>query len=328
MTALSPDELLERSQKLAKFRKNKLQQVAYLKNKIVKTLSAKSLDCDKQLDELCCKTVRDNLGSCDEESVQRLFLDEQLRANQGKVTGRRWHPTTIRWCLVLHAKSKSAYRYLSESGFIKLPTERTLSDYRNFRDLSTGVDKLHLFECSQQYGHQDVSILIDEIKIKDGLVYNTQNGKLFGYVDVADTEKIFANCIDDDSSVATHALVFMIRGLKSSLQAVAATYATRCLSAEQLYTRFWEAVSCCEMVGFRIRCCVSDGASVNRKFYKLHAKDYNDPITYRCINKYALHSRPLYFVSDTAHLMKTTRNCFENSGANRNSRRLVVSLLH
>ncbi len=44
----------------------------------------------------------------------------------------RWHPMMIRWCLNLKLLSSSAYHSLRTSGFIKLPSERTLRDYTNY----------------------------------------------------------------------------------------------------------------------------------------------------------------------------------------------------
>lgn len=82
-----------------------------------------------------------------------------------------------------------------------------------------------------------------------------------------------------------------------------------------------------ELAVFHVRYCVSDGASINRKFDKMHALDYpGDSATHQPSNRYDKgESRTLYFVNDTCHLMKTTRNGLENTGGNKNSRRLVVN---
>ena len=212
---------------------------------------------------------------------------------------------------------------------ICLPSERTLCDYRSFKDVVSGVDTEEILNLAKSHPSSDVSILIDEMNIKDGLVYNRQTGMLTGYVDSMDADSLF-NPIDTERDLgkpATHAMCFMVRGLQSSVQTVVATFATRAITAEELYIRFWDVVASCKLVGIKVSACISDGASINRRFYKLHACDFpEDVITFRCINRYSADQRPLYFVSDTCHLMKTSRNCFENSGANRNSRRMVVSV--
>ena len=44
----------------------------------------------------------------------------------------RWHPMIIKWCIVLKSKSSSTYDALRKSGFVTLPSERTLFDYTNY----------------------------------------------------------------------------------------------------------------------------------------------------------------------------------------------------
>ena len=58
---------------------------------------------------------------------------------------------------------------------------------------------------------------------------------------------------------------------------------------------------------------LTSGASINRRFYNTYADDYNT------INSFAISPQPLFLISDTWHLMTTSCNGFENSGANRNS---------
>ena len=78
------------------------------------------------------------MGSSDSEvkcafpegSFRRLFWEQQLKASS--VTDSRQmrrHPFMIRWCLNLKLLSSSAYHSLRTSGFIKLPSERTMRDY-------------------------------------------------------------------------------------------------------------------------------------------------------------------------------------------------------
>ena len=287
--------------------------------------------CDDKTHSLCEETLRMAIKGLDPNSPKKLFLEEQLKAlSVASGTGRRWHPAVIRWCLLVHRKSKAAYKYIRESGLFALPSERTLNDYRSYKPVVSGVDKAYILDLVKQHGAQDVAVLIDEMKISEGLVYNAATGNLVGFVDSLDENSLLDSVTASGTNAtgkvvsASHALCFMVRGLQSKLSAVVATFGTKSCTAEQLYNRFWELTANLELGGFRVRCVVSDGASINRRFYKLHHADFNDDVTYRAINKYAP-GRVIYLISDTCHLMKTTRNCVENSGANRNSRRLVVS---
>lgn len=56
-----------------------------------------------------------------------------------------------------------------------------------------------------------------------------------------------------------------------------------------------------------------DGASVNRRFVKLHCGTTHTEPVYRVKNPYATDDRFLYFISDPPHLIKTVRNCFASN---------------
>ena len=61
---------------------------------------------------------------------QKLLIQQQLDYNKATTAkNMRWHPTIIKWCLYITSKSPKAYKLLRESGFLKLPSERTLYDY-------------------------------------------------------------------------------------------------------------------------------------------------------------------------------------------------------
>ena len=71
-----------------------------------------------------------------------------------------------------------------------------------------------------------------------------------------------------------------------------------------------------------------DGASANRKFYRMHSYllDEEQPndigVTYKTLNMFAAEPRNIYFFADPPHLMKTARNCLAKSGAGKSSRLL------
>ena len=176
----------------------------------------------------------------------------------------------------------------------------------------------------------DVALLADEMKLRDGLVY--RNGEVSGYEELGDLNTAIERGLSENVSkptdnIATHVLAYIIQGLKEHLNFPMAIYATKTASSTVLYHTMWDCVFAAEQCGFRVRVLVSDGATSNRKLMKIHKDDYpEDLVTYRCLNKYA--DRPLYFVSDVPHLLKTTRNAWENSGSHLKSRNLVVRSLN
>lgn len=131
----------------------------------------------------------------DPNSYQRLFWRQQLQYEQDGKNGMRWHPMIIRWCLYIRHKSAAAYDALRESGFVNLPSNRTLFDYSHYLKTNLGfqpdvlkmlkseAEKLNMFaEEWQNY----VGLLFDEIKIKEDLVYDKVSGELIGYCHLDD----------------------------------------------------------------------------------------------------------------------------------------------
>ena len=120
------------------------------------------------------------------ESFQTIFWEQQLSATKKKnAKSIRWHPLVIKWCLYLHHKSSGAYKTLRDSGIIHLPSGRTLRDYRHFAPAKTGFSYAYdqqLINLAQAtkptWLAKYVVILIDEMYVKEGLVFNKSSGTL------------------------------------------------------------------------------------------------------------------------------------------------------
>ena len=116
-------------------------------------------------------------------------------------------------------------------------------------------------------------------------------------------------------------MVLFVRGLASDLKFSLAYFATDGITATQFVPLFCLLETTCNLW---VIVTVSDGASANRKFYKLHtnlSSDDSKVFTYCVMNMYAPH-RNLYFISDAPHLIKTARNCLYNSDHGKQSRYL------
>ena len=270
-----------------------------------------------------------------EGSPSQLLWDQQREAMK-KCKQMRWHPAIIRWCIALHSKSCSAYNLLRESGFVRLPHPNTLHPYSHFAEATTGfsasmleriVSDYKIATCPEQ--EKSVVILFDEMKVQSGLVYGVRSGKIVGFTDVGDISNEIStferHCRGvKEPQEATHVLVFMVRGLFSSLHAPVAYYATSGISSDQLYPCTAEVIIYLETAGLKVHGLVSDGASPNRKFYKLHGPPSDSPV-YFTPNPLDP-SRKLFFFCDVPHLMKTTQNNWENSGFNNKTRNLTVTI--
>ena len=93
--------------------------------------------------------------------------------------------------------------------------------------------------------------------------------------------------------LATHVLVLFVRGLGTDLKFPLANFGTAGVTPHQLVPIFWKAV-CLSEVTCKLWVAVAscDGASPNRKFFRLHyglVGDADKDIVYRTINLYAPH---------------------------------------
>ena len=258
-------------------------------------------------------------------SFARLFWEEQLKAaNASSAKQVRWHPVIIKWCLNLKLMSSCTYHALRSSGFVKLPSERTLRDYTHYFQNKPGfqdeVNQQLLEEVEKMKlpdGRKYVGLLVDEMKVEEGLVYNKTTGEIVGFTSLGDINEQLQRLEQggEHPPVAKYILVLMVRGIMFKLEFPYAHFGTRGVTAELLHPIVWEAIRRLEASELKVIFITADGASVNRKFFRMHY-DKNDPnsFAYKTLNPYSTDNRWIYFIADPPHLMKTVRNCWSHSG--------------
>ena len=171
-----------------------------------------------------------------EGSFRRLFWDQQFQAAKTRDARQmRWHPCMIRWCLNLKLLSSAAYHSLRTSGFLKLPSERTctLRDYTHFikskAGFSSELDQLLADESQVSTlpeWKRHVVLVLDEMKVKESLVFDKQETEVVGFVDMGDVNNELADLerecstADQHPTIATHILVLMVRGVFTSWHAL------------------------------------------------------------------------------------------------------------
>ena len=106
-------------------------------------------------------------------------------------------------------------------------------------------------------------------------------------------------------------LVLMVRGLFSKLAFPYAQFACASVTGDLLMDPVWEAISRLERQGIRVLALTCDGASANRRLWKLHGN--SGEIINKVDNVFAPEAeRPIFFVSDHPYLLKTLQNCLSN----------------
>lgn len=202
-----------------------------------------------------------------EGSFARLFWQQQYEAATKKdKRGMRWHSLMVKWCLYLRHKSSGAYELLRDSGCIALPSQRTLRDYTHCVDSTIGysaqVDQ-HLATVAKIDTCKDyekcVVLLIDEMYIKEELVYDKHSGSLVGFANLGDInahlaafEQSLNKDISSVQSLATTMMMFMVQGLLSSLSYPYAQFSCCNVTGCLLFDPFWEAIFRLERIGFKV----------------------------------------------------------------------------
>ena len=188
------------------------------------------------------------------------------------------------------------------------------------------VEKKKIFKLKHQLYYV---LAFDEIYVRKNLVFDKRTGELVGFVKLDELEEeltalnrelhdelsgVVVNTTKPQRKPVDKMLCFLLTGICNNLKAVVACYPRASTSKEKLHGIVWEVVSTLERNGFHINCVVCDGASVNRGFIQMH-----EPITktasgvvFDTINPWS--GKPLYFMSDPPHLLKTTRNGLYSSG--------------
>ena len=115
---------------------------------------------------------------------------------------------------------------MRQSGLISLPSQRTLRDYTHYTSTAIGfsdkVDQqlMDLADISFLSTYQRcVAVIMDEMHIREGLVYDKHSGALLGSTDLGDVNNLlmkFERSLKSDAaieSLSKSMLVLMVRGL-------------------------------------------------------------------------------------------------------------------
>ena len=253
------------------------------------------------------KAVQNDHDVCpfETDSPQVLLWEQQkIQANTTDKRAMVWHPLIIRWCLSIYLKSPGTYKHIRNSPFMSLPCKNTLLKYINFTDPGCGfnpdiiarlIESLDLDNITDY--ERNVSIPFDEMKIKSGPVFCTTTGKLVGVCDmggindaISEFSRKCSSSEDEESSdqtLAQYAIVFMVRGIFSSVCKAMGYFVSPAFTSDQTYPCVWEAVRILECIGLKVREMVADGASPNRKFFRIHNNGDNvkGGVVYWCWNK-------------------------------------------
>ena len=246
--------------------------------------------------------IMSNAEKSEVSPFMKFFWEEQKKyLNVSCKTSIRYHPMIIRYCLALQAKSAAAYNEIrydekTGTGFVVLPSQRRLRDYKNYIRPKQGFNHEIINELKNKIKYfSDIErfmvILFDEMKIQENLVWSKHTGDLIGFVDLGDVNLNYAT-LQETNAIASHVLVFLLRSVVNPFKFSLANFATKNATASQIFPLFWKAVAICEtQCAIKVVAATCDGASANRKFFRMHFGLTHDDelnadtdVVYRTIN--------------------------------------------
>ncbi|XP_065678109.1 uncharacterized protein LOC136093118 [Hydra vulgaris] len=324
---LSHQELIDKVKLLQQQKSTLTKRIIKLQAEVKKLIKTDGLYIDNDTHKIVKESLlsESNKNPFDNESPQFLLWEQQkLQAGLKNSKAMKWHPIMIRWCSSIYLKSPSTYKHICKTQFLNLPCKNTLLQYINFTQLGCGfnhkviehliietnITKLQDFE-------KNVSFVFDEMKIKSGLVFSSTSGKVVGISEMGEIndalESFKKKCeglSESEPTLPKYVIVFMVRGLFTSLCCSFGYFASEGLRSDLLFSCAWEAIFVLESIGLKVRCIVADGSSQNRKFFQLHfiegLNNFKDDCVYWTKHKWHP-DRKIYFISDVPHLIKTTR---------------------
>lgn len=235
---LTSPEKMDRLHHLQHQKKLSMLRIKRLKSKIASIIASQGVPVDDEItndiEAIMLAEEEHVLGKFAEGSFQQIFWQQQkLAASKSDKRGMRWHPLMIKWCLFLRHQSSKAYETLRESGCLSLPSQRTLRDYSNCVKAGAGFSVevdcqlMQAANVTTCLGWQKlVILLLDEIHIREDLVYNKHTGKMIGFCNLGEINNRlleFERSMEEKEGscspiLANSMMVFMVRGVFTPLR--------------------------------------------------------------------------------------------------------------
>ena len=164
--------------------------------------------------------------------------------------------------------SSAAYHGMRSSGFVTLPSERTLRDYTNYIKSVPGyqqevVDMMKKESKCEELsdGKRYITILLDEMKVKEDIVYDKTTGDVIGFCNLGninDELLRYEHAEDSHPPVAKQILAIMVRGLFFKFDFPLAHFSTEGVTGDMLYPIVWEGIRIIESTGLKVIAITAD----------------------------------------------------------------------
>ena len=151
-------------------------------------------------------------------------------------------------------------------------------------------------------------VLIDEMYIKQGLVFEHSTRALFGFTDLGEVNNQlddFEAMLKKDASslqrpLAKTMVVFMFKGLFTNIALPYAQFAASSITGADMFPLLWKVIERLTRVGCQVLAVTSDGGSPNRKLFQLHKLPgiSRDQVVYKALNPFSEEEQEVMFFID------------------------------
>jgi hypothetical protein len=249
-----------------------------------------------------------------QRTLQRFLSPDQMQHLHGNKTY-PWSADTIKRGLQTRAATgKNGYEFVRLRLGIPLPSYRSLCDHTESFKMAQGMqdDVLDLLELKAKQlsvEERDCVLLLDEVQLEPKVEYDTSLKRMTGYIS---PEFLLEG---REPTVAEHALVFMVKGIRKPYKQPIAWFLTgKSTTGTQLWSVTKQVIEQLCARSLCVRVVTSDMGPANVGMWRQAGLNLNDEDNTACsITHPCVQGKRLYFMADVPHLLKSVRNCLENS---------------
>ncbi|XP_040076321.1 uncharacterized protein LOC115332258 [Ixodes scapularis] len=262
----------------------------------------------EKLKEDCYVSVFLNIREkANEKDLQASILLEQIQNFQKKKPA--WTEMTVRHAVILRNLSTRAYEHMRTEGILRLPCRSTLERFMGSSRGEVGVTdlvkqrlraELSSYTSSQS---RTSSLIIDEMRVKQRLLYVKQRDAFIGEVDYGQGVPVETT---DEPVLANSLLCFILSGLSTSFRIPVAYFFTKNCKGRELHLLMRQVLKEVEAVGFVVVRVVTDNHRINVMAFQLLCNGTLTHVLPHPENP----DRKLFLAFDQCHLIKNVRSQF------------------
>ncbi|XP_077494730.1 uncharacterized protein LOC144105484 isoform X1 [Amblyomma americanum] len=243
-------------------------------------------------------TQQEALNKLEPHLPQDLFelVKAQIRLCSFPKSKKHWSKQIKQFALNLFFHSPKAYRFLREK--LHLPHVRTLRRWLADIPMTPGIipgamDAIESITKDWPLQDKACCLLFDEISLKKNLMYDQSKDIVIGFTDDGNTRT---------SRVANIALVMAVSGISRSwMQPVAFAASHNATSVLAMRKLLLDLIQQLQTKGLLVKAVICDQGSNNVSLSRMLIHSIHEPY-------FVVNNRKIYFMFDTPHLIKCTKN--------------------